>query len=389
MKKSKALPMGSPDWLFLGAAIALIAIGLMMVYSSTFDIAYHSEGDAAFYVKRQALWAGLGALCMIVASQVHYRHWKKLSILMMLATLGMLITVAVLGQRTLFESSVSPVELAKLTMIIYVGHWLASKRVEQLRSMPVGLLPFSIIVGLLAGLVIVQPDISEAVVIVLVAVAMFFMAGADLLQFAIGLVGGAAVFYIVVSQISYAAERLEPYLVELRDPLNSGNFQLKQGLIALGSGGVFGLGPGAGRMKYQWLPAGHTDSIFAIVGEELGLVGCLFLVVLFAIIVYRGFRIAQRAIEPFGRYLAIGITCWLGLQALINMAVVTGTFPFTGIALPFISVGGSSLLFCMIGVGLMVNISRVSSGARVASTAGPPQAERAETELEQSWAGQR
>jgi cell division protein FtsW len=283
----------------------------MMVYSSTFDIAYHSEGDAAFYFKRQALWAGLGALGMIIASQMHYRHWKKFSILLMLGTLAMLVAVAVLGQRTLFETSISPVELAKFTMIIYVGHWLASKRVEQLRSMPVGLLPFSIIVGLLAGLVIVQPDISEAVVIVAVSVAMFFMAGAAPIQFAIGLIGGGAAFYLVVSQISYAAERLEPYLVELRDPLNSGNFQLKQGLIALGSGGLFGLGPGNGRMKYQWLPAGHTDSIFAIVGEELGLVGCLFLVILFGIIVYRGFRIAEAAIDPFGRYLAIGITCWL------------------------------------------------------------------------------
>jgi cell division protein FtsW len=159
-------------------------------------------------------------------------------------------------------------------------------------------------------------------------------------------------------------ERLQPYLLELRDPLNSGNDQLRQGLIALGSGGLFGLGPGNGRMKYQWLPAAHTDSIFAVVGEELGLVGCVALIALFAVVAYRGFRIAERAPDGFGRLLACGITCWIVFQAMINIAVVTGTMPFTGIVLPFISVGGSSLVTCLVGVGIMLSISR-SSGNRV------------------------
>jgi cell division protein FtsW len=368
--------MGSPDWILLGTTVALIAVGLMMVYSSTFDLGYRMYGDAAYFFKRQVMWMAIGAVAMFAVSQVPYRHWMKFSIPLMLLTLGVLVVLAVSGERLLFGQSVSPVELAKLTMVIYIGHWLASKRAEQLRKLPVGPLPFTIIVGLVAGLVIVQPDISEALVIVLVSIVMFFLAGADILQFAVGILGGGVAFASVIQRIPYAVERLEPYLTEWRDPLNSSNFQLKEGLIALGSGGLFGLGAGNGRMKYQWLPAAHTDSIFAILGEELGLVGCLFVVALFVLIVYRGFRIAEQAVDPFGRLLAIGITCWISLQAMANMAVVTGTIPFTGIALPFISVGGSSLVTCMVGIGIMLNVSRVSSAMNPGPRSRAPWSER-------------
>ncbi len=357
-KSPRSKEQGAPDWILLGTVAALVALGMMMVYSSTFDMGYRLKGDAAYYFKRQMIWLGIGAVAMLVAGRMHYRHWTKFSIPMMLGTLIMLTILAIMRQRRLFNASVSPVEMAKLAVIVYIGHWLASRRVEQLRNLPVGMLPFTIIVGLVAGLVIVQPDISEAVVIILVSLAMFFLAGADLLQFFIGFLGGGAAFVLVITRISYAMERLRPYLSEWRDPLHSDNFQLIQGLIALGSGGLLGLGPGNGRMKYQWLPAAHTDSVFAIVGEELGLVGCLALIGLFALLAYRGFRIADRTADPFGRLLATGITCWITLQALINMAVVTGTIPFTGIALPFISAGGSSLVSCMLGVGILLSVSR-------------------------------
>jgi cell division protein FtsW len=244
--------------------------------------------------------------------------------------------------------------------------------VEHLRNLPVGLLPFTIIVGIVAGLVMVQPDISEAMVIVLVSLAMFFLAGAPALQFGIGLLGGSAAFVFVITRIPYAMERIEPYLTEWRNPLEGGGMQLVQGLIGLGSGGLTGLGPGNGLMKYQWLPAAHTDSIFAIVGEEMGLIGSLALVALFGILAYRGFRISAQATEPFGRLVAVGITCWITLQALVNLAVVTGTIPFTGIALPFISVGGSSLVTCMVAMGILLSISRVNSAAN-----SPAEAKRA------------
>ena len=170
-----------------------------------------------------------------------------------------------------------------------------------------------------------QPDLSEAAVIVLVAVAMFFLAGADLLLFVVGLVGGVAAFVMVIQQIPSAMERLEPFLVSFRDPLQTTSYHLRQGLIAIGSGGLFGLGPGSGRMSYRWLPAAHTDSIFAIVGEELGMVGCLTLIGLFLLIAYRGIRIARRSPDSFGARLVIGITCWFAFQALIKSGTIHGS----------------------------------------------------------------
>lgn len=350
---------GPPDWILFGAVCALIAIGLMMVYSATFDMGNSMHGDPAYFIKRQLVSLGFGALAMVFAINFNYRYWMKLSIPIMLGALLMLIVLVALDKgRQLFGDSVSPVEAAKLAMIIYIGHWLASKRVEQLRKLPVGPLPFSIIVGAIAGLVMAQPDISEAMVIVLVAVAMYFLAGADWLQFAVGITGGVAAFVLVIRQLPQAMDRLEPFLLYWRDPWSSSNDQLRQGVIAMGNGSILGTGPGSGDVSHSWLPARHTDSIFAMIGEELGLVGCVIVIGLFALVAYRGFQIARHSPDSFGALVAIGVTCWISFQALVNMAVVTGTTPFTGIALPFISVGGSSLLMCMVAMGILLNISR-------------------------------
>jgi cell division protein FtsW len=338
----------------------------MMVYSSSLDVGYRVYGDSAHFFKRQAMWLGIGVIAMFIASGISYRHLTKVSILVMAVALILLIVVVISTtmDRLLLGQSVSPVELAKLAMVIYIGHWLASKRVEQLRRLPVGPLPFAIIVGIIAGLVMAQPDISEALVIVLVAAAMYFLAGAHLLQFVVGIAGGTAAFYVVARQLPSVANRLKPFVSAWRDPLSSpltDLHQLKQGLVALGSGGVLGLGPGSGRMSYNWVPYAHTDAIFTILGEELGLVGCLTVIGLFVVVAYRGFRIALYSPDTFGGLLAVGITCWITFQALINAAVVTGTIPYSGIALPFISVGGSSLVTCMVGVGIMLSISRVAT----------------------------
>ncbi len=361
-KRATSDKMGQPDWILLGATAALCAIGLMMVYSASFDLSFREWGDPAHYLKAQLSWMGIGAVAILTLSQIHYRHLTKISIPLMLGTLGLLGALAITRERQLFSTSVSLGELAKLTAVIYMGHWLASKRVEQLRKLPVGPLPFTIIVGILAGLVMIQPDLSEALVIVIIAFAMFFVAGADVWQFLIGGLGGAAAFGLVVSKMPYAMQRLEPHLQEWKNPLGGTNFQLQQGLIAMGSGGFLGFGPGNGRAKYQWLPAPHTDSIFAILGEELGFIGCIAVLGLFALIAYRGFLLAFRARDPFGRMLAIGITTWITTQALFNVAVITGTIPYTGIALPFVSYGGSSLVTCLTGIGIMTSVSRVTNG---------------------------
>lgn len=357
-QKSEAEAGGPPDWILLSAALALAALGLMIVYSASSDLGYRLYGDEAYFFKRQLTWLGIGLVAMFVASRLHYKHLTKISIPVMALTLLMLLLLVVSKKgRQLVDHSISPVELAKLAMVIYIGHWLSSKG-ELLRKVPYGLLPFTIMVGLVTGLVMAQPDLSEALVIILVSLVMFFLAGADLVQFIIGILGGGAAFAFVISRLPPALQRLRPYLTEWQNPFHSENLQLIQGLIGLGSGGLFGFGPGNGRMKYQWLPAAHTDSILAIIGEEMGLLGCLFVIGLFAVLAYRGLRIATHAPDAFGQLLASGITCWIIFQALINMAVVTGTIPFTGIALPFISVGGSSLVTCMAGVGIMLSISR-------------------------------
>jgi cell division protein FtsW len=359
-KRAKREVLGPPDWILLFTTLAIIALGLMMVYSSTSDLGYRDYDDAAYFFKRQAIWLLVGFVAMIVAMRIPYRHWTKVSILIMAVTLVMLVILALFKEgRLLVGRSVSPVELAKLAVVVYIGHWLSSKS-EVLTKLPYGLLPFTIMIGVIVGLVMAQtpPDISEAMVLVVVAVAMFFMAGADILQFAIGILGGGAAFAFVVSRIPHAIIQLKPYLEEMRDPLNSSNPQLIQGLVALGSGGFLGLGAGSGRAKYQWLPAAHTDSIFAVIGEELGLLGCLVLIGLFVLLAYRGLRIAALAPDAFGRLMAVGVTTWITFQALVNMAVVTGAIPYTGITLPFISVGGSSLGACMVGIGIVLSISR-------------------------------
>jgi len=367
-RKLSTEPSVSIDWILLAAVAALVSLGLMMVYSSTFDMGYREYGDSAFFLKRQLTWLAIGVMAMVVAARLRYQHWMKLSLVIMGAALLLLVILVILGRgRHLYGNSVSPAELAKLAIVIYISHWLVSKG-ELLRRLPYGLLPFTIIVGVVAGLVMAQPDLSEALVIVLMSVAMFFVAGAELLQFVIGILGGGLAFAFVVTRLPIAMDRLKPFLEMWKDPLNSTTEQLKQGLIAMGSGGLFGLGPGNGRMKYQWLSAAHTDSIFAMVGEEMGLVGCVALIALFGLVAYRGFRIAERAPDGFGRLLACGITCWIVFQALINIGGVTGAIPFTGIVLPFISVGGSSLVTCLVGVGIMLSISRSS---------GNPSAQRA------------
>jgi cell division protein FtsW len=207
-------------------------------------------------------------------------------------------------------------------------------------------------------LIVLQPNFSSAILLTSVAVAMFFLAGADLIQFAVGLLAGGAMFSFLITRSAHASARVKAFIAAWQDPLTGGSSQSNQALNALGSGGVFGVGPGNGRMKFGWLPMPHNDGLFAIIGEELGLVGCLIVVGLFAFVAYRGFRIASRIRDPYGTLLASGITCWITFQALIHIAMNIGAAPVTGIPLPFMSAGGSSLVFCLVGVGLLLSVSR-------------------------------
>jgi cell division protein FtsW len=358
---------GRIDYVLLLTVAALLFIGLMMVYSTTFDWSYAETGNPITFLMRQALWVVLGLVLMAVLSRVDYLWWRRLAVPVMGVSLVLLVLVLGFGsvrfgaQRTFLNGSVQPSEPAKLAVVIYIAAWLSSKG-EKIRQMTYGLVPFSVLIGVIAGLIVLQPDFSTAVLVVLTAIAMFFIAGADLLQVGLGCLVGGGTFYLLIINSLHGSQRLDDYLATWSDP-ELVSYHVRQALVALGSGGLFGRGLGAGYQKFGYLPAPHTDSVFAVVGEELGLAGCLIVVALFALLAQRGFKIALEAREPFGAVLAVGVTCWLVFQAFINVAVMTATIPFTGIPLPFLSLGGSAMMSSLAAVGLLLSVSRGSREA--------------------------
>jgi cell division protein FtsW len=348
-------------WLLLTVA-GLLVIGLLMVYSTTFDYGLRFRGDATYFIRRQlvALLLGLGSILLLM--QFDYHALRRISVPFLgLTLLGLLLILffgeAIFGaRRGLIEGSYQPSEVAKLATILYIAHWLSSKG-ERIKLLTYGLLPFSVITGVVCALIVRQPDLSTAVLIAAVSFTLFFVAGADWRQFTLaGLLGGS-VFTLLITTLPHAAARVDAYTVALRDPYQA-SWHVQQALIALGRGGLFGVGLGESIQKFGPLPLAHTDGVFAILAEEMGLIGSLIVVILLALLIWRGLRIARLARDSYGFLLAMGITCWLAYQALINIAVITAIIPFTGIPLPFLSYGGSSLLFSMIGVGILLNISR-------------------------------
>lgn len=348
-------------WLLLAVG-GLIVLGMLLVYSSTFDYGIRFQDDPTYYFRRQFVALLLGVVGIVAILQIDYHALRRISVPFLAVTLAALLVVLFFGQtifgarRGIFEGSYQPSEVAKLATIIYVSHWLSSKG-ERIKLLTYGLLPFSVITGVVCAFIVLQPDLSTAGLIAMICFTLFFIAGADWRQFAFaGLLGGA-VFLILINTLPHAAARVGEYRQAFSDPTLAG-WQVRQSLVALGRGGLFGVGLGESTQKFGPLPAAHTDGVFAILGEELGLLGSLMLVGLFGMLVWRGFRAARKARDSYGGLLALGITCWLGYQALINVAVITAVIPFTGIPLPFVSYGGSSMLFSLIGTGILMNVSR-------------------------------
>ena len=363
MTKAKAEELHRYDYVLIITTAALAIVGLMMIYSATFALGYQLHSQPTYYFIRQLLWMGLGTLALIIFARIEYHTWRRFSIPLMAFTMLLLVLVLLIGderfggQRWLLNGSIQPSELGKLAIIIYIADWLSSKG-EQIRKVSYGLIPFAILLGVITGLIVLQRDLGTAVMIGTTALAMFFIAGGNLFQILLSGILGGATLYLLITRSSYRMARLTAFLDPLNsDPLGNG-YQIRQILIALGSGGLTGLGLGASRQKFGYIPASHTDGIFAILGEELGLIGALAVIGLFAFFAYRGFRIALTAPDAFGTVLASGITCSLIFQAIINMGVVTASLPFTGIPLPFISFGGSSLVVSMASVGLLLAVSR-------------------------------
>ena len=354
------------DYTLLAVTMTLTLVGLVMVFSASAIVAGNRFQDPGFFLKRQVAWLALGLLLMHLTSRIDYTLWKKLSIPMLLGMLLLLVMVLVPGLGVAAKGarrwlrvgpiSMQPAEMVKLVTVIYMAAYLTRKG-DKITSFREGLLPALIVLGLLSGLVLLEPDLGTVVVLGLVTVGMCFLAGARVSHLlTLGLCAIPLVLVLVLGS-SYRRQRLMTFLAPWREASAAG-FQITQSFLAFGSGGPFGVGLGEGKQKLYFLPEAHTDFVLALVGEELGLVGTATVILLFAVFVWRGFQIATRARVPFGRYLGMGITLLIGGQALVNAAVVTGLLPTKGLTLPFVSYGGSSLVVSLIGVGVLLSISR-------------------------------
>ena len=352
-------------WLLLAIA-GMIIVGLLTVYSTTFDLGrqWH-DGDAGYFIRRQFVALAIGLVAFAGVMTFDYHILRRFSVVIFLVALVGLIATLFIGEellgarRGLFGGSYQPSELAKLATIIYTAHWLSSKG-DRIKMPTYGIVPFSIIVGFVCGLIVRQPDLSTAILIAMISFSLFFVAGADLKQFALAIAVGGAVFTFLVFAFPHATARLEAYRLAIENPLSAG-YQVEQTIAALANGGLFGVGPGASTQKFIPLPAAHTDGAFAILAEEYGLVGALAVMGLMGILIWRGFRAASNARDGYGALLAIGITCWLGYQFLLNVAVITAVIPVTGMPLPFISYGGSAFAMSIVGAGVLLNVSRDAS----------------------------
>jgi len=357
--------------LYLVLAVGvLVALGLMMVWSTTF---FWSDPQSAIFLQ-QLRSALIGTIAMLILGMIDYRIWRKLAIplmgIVMIALLGLLILPGIKGftnvRRAYFDGSVQPSELAVLVVVVYMAAWLASKQ-SKLRSLTYGLLPFAALVGIVAGLIILEPDLSTAALILVVAATMFFLAGADWLQMGITALVFGAVGVIAVNNIDYARARYQSFIDLLRDPIQAHASHAQNVITAFLNGGLTGVGLGQGYQKFFNLSAPHTDSIFAVVGEELGLIGCALIIGLYVLLMIRGFRIARNAPDLYGALLASGITLSIVVEALFNIAAMASLLPLIGVPLPFISFGGSSLVASMAGIGLLISISRATARTKPAT----------------------
>lgn len=341
---------------------ALTSFGLMMLYSSSWDFSFSAYGDAMFMFKRQLNWLALGLIIALALAFIDYHVWRKYVVAAMAATILLLIVVLLMSEirfnakRAIFGGSVQPSELAKLVSIMYLSVWLYAKR-QQLHDISLGLIPLGVILGVVGGLIYQQPDLSAAATVLLLGGLLFFLAGGDLKQIGVLLLVAVVAAWLVASISATGQQRVGDFLAGIKDPLQA-SYHVRRSFEAIVNGGWFGVGIGKSQAKLTGLPVPPTDSVFAVVAEELGLFGAVVLIGLFGALVWRGMVIARRAPDMLGTILASGLVIWIGMEALINMAVMVGLMPFAGNALPFVSAGGSNLIATLAALGILFNISR-------------------------------
>jgi len=356
------------DYPLFFVVLILLAIGLMFLYSASAAYAYRHQDDSYFYLKRQSIWLGLGLVFLWLASKFNYKNYKYLDRPLLFIALVFLCLVFIPGiggeaggvHRSIGIGFIhfTPSEIAKLSVVIYLACSLVRKK-EKIESYISGSLPYFIILGGISVLVVMEPDLGTALIIAIIAFILLYAGGARLSHLIYTAFLALVPLYFSIFEVGYRMDRIIGWLNPEQGPLKEGYqpIHLKR---ALGSGGLWGLGSGQGIEKLFYLPTPHTDSIFAVIGEELGFIGTSLILALFFFIVLRGLRIARRAPDDLGKLLAVGLTSLIGLQAILNMGVATVVLPTTGATLPFISYGGSSLLICLTSIGILLNISKNS-----------------------------
>ena len=362
---------GQIDFQYFVIAMALLALGLIMVFSSSSEAARYDFSDAYYFTKRQLAFAVVSIVAMIFFSKFDYHRFGKLSFPLLILSAFLLVVVLAIGRNVkggqrwipMGPFSFQPSEAAKVAIILFFSYSLA-KNPGILNKFWTGLVPYLAVLGVFSALMMLQPHFSGTVIIVGIGVILLFAAGAKMIHLLLlatpAVMGGA--FLVATSE--YRLKRVLSFMDPFKDKLGDG-WQVIQSLYAIGSGGLFGLGLGRSRQKFLYIPEPQNDFIFSILCEELGFIGALITIILFAVLIWRGVRIAMAAPDLFGTLIATGITALIALEVIINIAVVTSSMPVTGMPLPFFSYGGTSLLVIMSCVGIMLNISRYSnSGGR-------------------------
>jgi len=364
---------GNPDKILLGSIFSLIIFGLMMIASAGIIYSQTRFGDQYYFFRRQLIWGIFpGLIGFYFLQRIDYHFWKKMAVVFFLISLVLLVLVFVpsFGIKTYGASrwiqlgplSFQPSEMLKLSIILYLALWLENKGAKRTKDFFEGLMPFLAVLGIVAFLVIKQPDLGTLGVIVLVSLAVFFAAGAKSVHLLAMVLGGFLSLFVLIKTEPYRFNRFLAFLNPQTDPQGIG-YHINQALIAIGSGGLLGISLGHSRQKFNYLPEPAGDSIFAIIGEELGFLGAFILITLFVVLAMRGFRIAKKAPDEFGKLVAVGITSWIVFQAFINVGSITGLIPLTGVPLPFISYGGTSIVFLLAASGILVNISKQSKNS--------------------------
>jgi cell division protein FtsW len=373
-KQSAEIRARNFDLPLLVTIIALVIFGLVMLFSASWDFSLSVYDSPMHMFSRQLAWLLIGLVLAIALAFFDYHNWRRFIVPAMVATILLLVGVLLINEirlgakRSFYEGSIQPSELAKLITILYLGVWLYAKR-DLLHDIQLGLIPLGVILGIVGGLIYTQPDLSAAATVFLLGGLLFFLSGGELKQIGVLLLIAIFAAWIVVQLSPTGQERVDDFIAGIKDPTQA-SYHVRRSFEAIVNGGWFGVGIGQSQAKLTGLPVPPTDSIFAVIVEELGLAGALVLVGLYAVLVWRGLTIARRAPDMLGTVLAAGLVIWIGLEALINMSVMVGLLPFAGNALPFISAGGSNLVASLAAIGILMNISRQRGTAAEAADEG-------------------